>query len=166
MLMRAFQYRLYPTKEQQRLLDRHLEEYRWLRHSLLAERKQAWEQRQQTVDYSAQKAALPGLQATDRPTLQAVHFQGLHDVVLRLKQAFDALFRRLKAGETPGETRFRGRGRYDRLPFPRVPTMGCAPDAPETRLIVSKVGRIKVLLQSSCSARWRARPTPPRANGW
>jgi hypothetical protein len=30
MLLKAFQYRLYPTKKQQRLLERQLEECRWL----------------------------------------------------------------------------------------------------------------------------------------
>jgi putative transposase len=46
MLMVTFQYRLYPTKEQRRLLERQLEECRWLWNTLLAERKQAWEERQ------------------------------------------------------------------------------------------------------------------------
>jgi hypothetical protein len=36
MLMKTFQYRLYPTKEQRRLLERQLEECRWL--SLAMER--------------------------------------------------------------------------------------------------------------------------------
>jgi putative transposase len=51
MLMKTFQYRLYPTKEQQRLLARQLEECRWLWNTLLAERKQAWEERRETLDY-------------------------------------------------------------------------------------------------------------------
>jgi putative transposase len=41
--LKAFHYRLYPTKEQRRLLDRQLEECRWLWNTVLAERKQAWE---------------------------------------------------------------------------------------------------------------------------
>src|SRR5258708_5204185 len=118
MLLKTFKYRLYPTKEQQRLLDRQVEECRWLWNTLLAERKAAWEERQEAVDYYAQKAELPPLKATDRPALQEVHSQVLQDVVLRLKKAFDAFFRRLTAGETPGYPRFRGRGRYDSLTFP------------------------------------------------
>src|SRR5260221_9823470 len=103
MLMKSFQYRLYPTKEQQRLLNRQLEECRWLWNTLLAERKSAWEERQETVDYYEQKAVLPELKATDRPSLQGVHSQVLQDVALRLKKAFDAFFRRLKAGAKAGE---------------------------------------------------------------
>src|SRR5262249_32174937 len=52
---------------------------------------------------------------------------------------------RLQAGEHPGYPRFRKRGRFDSLTFPQVP-VGCAPDATAKRLMVSKVGRIKMVL--------------------
>jgi putative transposase len=145
LMMKTFQYRLYPTKEQRRLLTRQLEECRRLWNTLLAERKTAWEERQETVDYYEQKAELPSLKAGERPSLSEVHSQVLQDVVLRLKKAVDAFFRRPRAGETPGYPRFRGKGRYDSLTFPQVP-VGCALDAEEKRLVVSKAGRIKVLL--------------------
>jgi putative transposase len=145
MLMKTFKYCLYPTKEQQRLLESQLEECRWLWNTLLAERKQAWEERRESVDYYDQKAELPGLKAVDRTSLRAVHSQVLQDVVLRLKMAFDAFFRRVKVGEEPGYPRFRGAGRYDSLTFPQLPS-GCALDPLDKRLMVSKVGRIKVLL--------------------
>jgi putative transposase len=113
--------------------------------TLLAERKQAWEERKQRVEYSDQQNALPGLKATVRPTLQELHAQVLQDVARRLPKAFDTFFRRVNGGETPGYPRFRGAGRYDSLTFPQVPS-GCALAANEKRLVVSKVGRIKILL--------------------
>jgi putative transposase len=145
MRMKTFQYRLYPTKEQQRLLSRQLEECRWLWNTLLAERKQAWEERRETVDYFDQKAELPTLKVHERPSLEDVHSQVLQQVVLRLKRAFEAFFRRLKAGEALGYPRFCGAGRYDGLTFPQVP-LGCTLDGAQKRLVVSKAGRIKVLL--------------------
>jgi putative transposase len=149
MLMKTFKYRLYPTKEQQRLLSRHLEECRWLWNTLLAERKQAWEERRETVDYYDQQNALPGLKAGMRPTLREVHSQVVQDVARRVQNAFDAFFRRLKAGGKAGEEagypRFRGPGRYDSLTFPQV-TVGCALDVATKRLVVSKVGRMKIVL--------------------
>ena len=36
----------------------------------------------------------------------------------RLDRAFEAFFRRLKSGETPGYPRFKGRGRFDMVVFP------------------------------------------------
>jgi putative transposase len=125
-----------------------LEECRWLWNTLLAERKRAGEERQEMVDYYEQKAELPSLKAGERPSLSEVHSQVLQDVALRLKKAFDAFFRRLKAGENPGYPRFRGQGRYDSLTFPQVP-VGCALDSEhpaDPRVVLSKVGRIKVVL--------------------
>ena len=101
-MLKSFTYRLYPSKRQQRLLSEQLEEVRWLWNTLLAERKQAWEERQEAVDYYEQKAEPPGLKADVRPGLKQVHSQVVQDVALRLKNAMYAFFRRLKAGETPG----------------------------------------------------------------
>jgi putative transposase len=144
MLMKSFQYRLYPTKQQQRLLERQLEECRWLWNTLLTERKQAWQERHETVDYYEQKAELPGLKAGERPSLTEVHSQVVQDVVLRLRKAFDAFFRRLKAGETPGYPRFRGRGRYDSLTYPQWDN-GVKLSAGGKRLFLSKVGDVKLI---------------------
>ena len=109
-MLRSFTYRLYPTKRQQRLLSEQLEELRWLWNTLLTERKQAWEERQETVDYYEQKAELPALKADVRPGLRQVHSQVVQDVALRVKKAMDAFFRRLKAGETPAILAFAARG--------------------------------------------------------
>jgi putative transposase len=49
-----------------------------------------------------------------------VQSQVLQNVAVRIDLAFQAFFRRVKAGEPdPGYPRFRGRGRYDSLTFPR-----------------------------------------------
>jgi putative transposase len=101
-MLKSFEYRLYPTKPHHRLLSPHLEELRWLWNTLLAERKLAWEEQQETVDYYDQKAELPSLKAAVRPGLKQVHSQVAQDVALRLKKAMDAFFRRLKTGENPG----------------------------------------------------------------
>ncbi|WP_241716294.1 hypothetical protein [Sulfoacidibacillus ferrooxidans] len=53
------------------------------------------------------------------PTLKQVHSQVLQDVVKRLDQAFQAFFRRVKAGETPGYPRFKSAGRYDSFTYPQ-----------------------------------------------
>jgi len=117
-MRKTFKYRLYPTKKQERLTTQQLEECRWVWNTLLAERKTAWEERQETITYYDQKAELPFLKSGDRPALKAVHSQVLQDVVLRLKMAFESYFRRLKTGETPGYPRFKSRNRYDSLTYP------------------------------------------------
>ena len=117
-MRKTFKYRLYPNKEQQRLLDQQLEECRWLYNHLLAERRDAWEQRQESVRLYDQHATLPALKA-ERPSLAGVQSQVLQNVAVRIDLAFQAFFRRVKAGEAePGYPRFRG---YGALRQPHLP---------------------------------------------
>src|SRR5690348_12838980 len=105
-MRKTFKYRLYPNKQQQRLLNHQLEECRWLYNHLLAERREAWEQRGESVRLYDQHATLPALKA-ERPTLATVQSQVLQNVAVRLDLAFQAFFRRRKAGEQePGYPRF------------------------------------------------------------
>jgi putative transposase len=140
---KTFRYGLYPNKEQQRLLEHQLEECRWLYNHLLAERRAAWQQRQESVRLYDQHATLPALKA-ERPALAGVQSQVLQNVAVRIDLAFKAFFRRCAAGEQPGYPRFRGAGRYDSLTFPQVP-VGCKLDAGTQRLHVMNVGRVKLV---------------------
>src|SRR5258707_10018468 len=137
LMLKTFQYRLYPNRQQRRLLDQQLEECRWLYNHLLAERRDAWEQRQESLRYYEQATNLPALKA-ERPMLASVHSQVLQNVALRLDLAFKAFFRRCKAGEQPGYPRFRGKGRYDSLTFPQVPA-ACKLDADTRRVLLHGV---------------------------
>jgi hypothetical protein len=85
----TFQCRRYPTKAQQRLLDAQGEEYRWLSTHLLAERRDAWEQRQESLRLDEQQATLRALKAV-RPLLAGVHAQVAPNVAVRLDLAFQA----------------------------------------------------------------------------
>src|SRR5262245_61740337 len=143
-MRKTFKYRLYPNKQQQRLLDQQLEECRWLYNELLAARRDAWEQRQESLRHYDQQATLPAFKAA-RPTLANVHSQVLQNVAVRIDLAFQAFFRRVRTGEKPGYPRFRGHGRYDSITFPQVP-VGCRLDAGEKRLRITGVGRVKIIL--------------------
>jgi putative transposase len=143
-LRKTFKYRLYPTKQQQRLLEQQLEERRWLYNGLLAARREAWEQWQESLRLYDQQATLPALKAT-RPTLAAVQSQVLQNVAVRIDLAFQAFFRRVRTGETPGYPRFRGRGRYASITYPQVP-VGCKLDAGARRLRLYGVGPVKIIL--------------------
>jgi putative transposase len=143
-MRKTFKYRLSPNKQQQRLLDQQLEECRWLYNHLLAERRDAWEARQESCRLYDQQATLPTLK-TERPSLASVQSQVLQNVAVRIDLAFQAFFRRVKAGETPGYPRFRGKGRYDSLTFPQVP-VGCRLDGEDKRLRIANVGLVKIIL--------------------
>jgi putative transposase len=139
---KTFQYRLYPTAEQERKLTATLDECRWLYNHLLEERKTAWEERQESLGLYDQHATLPPLKAA-RPSLTAVHSQVLQNVAVRIDLAFKAFFRRVKAGEEPGYPRFRGQERYDSFCYPQAPS-GCQLNG--DRLALSGIGTVKVVL--------------------
>src|SRR5579863_9426466 len=103
-MRKTFKYRLYPTKKQERMLSQQLEECRWLYNHFLEERKQAWEERQESLALYDLHAELPSLK-TIRPAMKSVHSQVLQNVAVRIDLAFQAFFRRVKAGETPGYPR-------------------------------------------------------------
>ncbi len=140
-MRKTFKYRLYPNKEQRRLLEQQLEECRWLYNHLLAERRDAWERRQESVRLYDQHATLPALKA-ERPPLASVQSQALQNVAARIDLAFQAFFRRVKASEQElGCPHFRGRGRYDSLTFPQM-LVGCKLDADAKRLRVMNIGQL------------------------
>jgi putative transposase len=143
-MRKTFEYRLYPNNRQQRLLDQQLEECRWLYNHLLAARRDAWEQRQESLRLYDQQATLPALKAA-RPALAGVQSQVLQNVAVRMDLAFQAFFRRVRTSEAPGYPRFRGRGRYASITYPQVP-VGCKVDRDPQRLRLHGVGEVKLLL--------------------
>ena len=146
-MRKMFKYRLYPNTQQQRLLEQQLEECRWLYNDLLAARRDAWEQRQESLRLYDQQAMLPLLKAA-RPALASVQSQVLQNVAVRIDLAFQAFFRRVCTGGTndkPGYPRFRGHGRYDSITYPQVP-VGCKLDAEARRLRLHGVGLVKIIL--------------------
>lgn len=141
-MRKTFRYRLYPTRKQANLLRQQLEECRWLYNHFLEVRKTSYEKDKKSPGLYDQQKTIPLLKE-QRPSLANVHSQLLQNVAVRIDLAFQAFFRRVKNGEKPGYPRFRGRGRYDSMTFPQVPS-GC--ELRDGFLRLSKVGAVKVVL--------------------
>jgi len=140
MQMKAYRYRLFPTKSQVSQMEQTLEICRWVYNETLAMRKNAWEQEQRHISYYESKRQIP-LWKKERPELSTVYSQVLQNVTLRVDLAFKAFFRRLKSGEKPGYPRFKGKGRYDSFTYPQY---GFKLDG--DRLHLSKIGDVKIVL--------------------
>ena len=124
------------------MLNDQLEECRSLYNHFLAARREAWEERQESLSYHLQATTLPGLKA-HCAALSRVHSQVLQNVAVWIDLAFKAFFRRVKTGaNAPGYPRFRGDGRYDSMTFPQYGN-GCQMDG--SVLKVSKVGALRVV---------------------
>jgi putative transposase len=112
MIIKAYKYRLYPSQAQQRLLEQTLETCRRWYNVWLAERKTVYETEKRTVGKFAQLRKMKDWKRSDSYAAQ-VHSHILQVVVQDLDKAFQSFFRRVKAGETPGYPRFKGRDRFD-----------------------------------------------------
>ena len=121
-------------------LNETLDECRWLYNHLLEKRKAAYEQTGKGLSCYQQQATYPILKA-ERPSLSKVHSQVLQNVAVRIDLAMQAFFRRVKAGETPGYPRFRGRDRYDSFTFPQS-GFSLTHD---NRVTLSKIGSVKMV---------------------
>jgi len=140
MQRKAFRYRLYPSRTQARLLEATLETCRFFYNDCLAERKTAYQDQGVTLGKVEQLRRVKERKATN-PWAKDVHSHVLQTVVQDLDKAFAAFFRRVKAGETPGYPRFKGRNRWHSFGF-KEHGNGFRVDG--RRLKLSGIGRIAV----------------------
>lgn len=136
----TFQYRLCPSKSQRTQMIEILESCRWVYNEALATRKNAWEQEQKSISHYDTIKLLPGWKK-QKSELREVYSQVLQEVCTRVDLAFQAFFRRIKAGEKPGYPRFRGYGRYDSFTYPQTGF-----ELTKEGLKLSKIGTIKIIL--------------------
>ncbi len=114
----CLRYRLFPTKEQTRKLEDTLETCRLVYNSLVNDRVFRYETAKVSVGRYDQQKMFPQW-SKDFPEVKAVHSQVLQNVAVRVDLAFRAFFRRVKAGETPGFPRLKGKGQYDSITYPQ-----------------------------------------------
>src|SRR5690348_3239420 len=118
-MRKTYKYKLMPTPEQERALETVLLRCRTLYNVALEQRK-TWWQRGQGIgaSYYQQKTELPDLKDAC-PEYAEVNAQVLQDVILRVERTYQAFFRRVTHGETPGYPRFQGQGRYASFTYPQ-----------------------------------------------
>jgi len=113
----AYVFRAYPTKAQETAMTQTLETCRQVYNSLLNWRKHDYDVLGKSPSKVEQQAAFPKWKQ-EHPELCHVYSQVLQNVAVRVDLAFDAFFRRVKSGETPGFPRVKGEG-YDSFTYPQ-----------------------------------------------
>jgi putative transposase len=161
---KTYQYKLKPTPDQERVLERTLMLCRHVYNAAIGERREAWRMCGVSVSYYQQKAELPGIKEA-MPEYGEVNSQVLQDVVLRVERAFQAFFRHVKSGETPGYPRFQGRGRYNSFTYPQVGEHGGAA-LDGGVLSLSKIGRIPIRLHRPLEGTPKTVTISREAGGW
>jgi putative transposase len=144
---KTFQYRLYPTKKQQTMLNEWLALCCETYNAALQERRDAYRLAGTSIGYAHQCAELPACKEV-RPELAEVNSQVLQDVLKRVDRAFDGFFQRVKEGQRPGYPRFRSRSRYQSLTFKQYRNSFDVQGGKKGKgtLILSKLGHLKMVM--------------------
>ena len=132
---RTFRYRIYPTRRQAEALETQLAFACDLWNAALEQRIWAYRTWGERV---GRKTQIHQLTELDRGEMNYVCAQM---VLERLQLAFDAFFRRMKAGEAPGFPRYRAKQRFNTLSFRRNQGGAAIRDG---RLRIQGVGHIRV----------------------
>jgi putative transposase len=139
MVRKTFRYRLYPTKGQADSLTQQLREACTMYNAALQERRDSWKFAQKSISFQDQANQLKEIRAEGFTGL--ANFSCCQQVLRRLDKAFQAFFRRVKAGQTPGFPRFKPHQRFDSIDFTNGDGCGLQKNG---KLRVQGVGCIKV----------------------
>jgi putative transposase len=142
----TYEYRLYPRKRERRALDLLLEQHREVYNRALEQCKNVYEATGKGQSALSQWPYFRDWRNAYGDLL--LNASSLQHTLRRLDKAFNAFFKRVKKGETPGYPRFKGLGRLKSLEFTYGD--GChldyEPDVDRYVLEVQHVGKLKVKL--------------------
>ncbi|MGI5325211.1 helix-turn-helix domain-containing protein [Actinomadura nitritigenes] len=119
-MRRSYKFLLRPTTRQEKALREMLADHCSLYNGALQERRNAYQHPSKTrIRYGNQSAQLKDIRAFDPERQGRWSFSSQQATLRRLNKAFEAFFRRVETGRTPGYPRFKGVGHFDTVEFPQ-----------------------------------------------
>lgn len=169
-MIRAYKFLLRPTRRQAVALTDMLRDHCSLYNGALQERRDAYRHASKTaVRYGGQSAQLKEIRAFDPEQQGRWSFSSQQATLRRLDKAFQAFFKRVKAGQTSGYPRFKGVGHFDTVVFPKDGD-GCrwdsTPDDRPTRVRLQGVGHVRVHQHRPVQGRVRTVSVKREGNRW
>ncbi len=150
-MRRAYVFRLRPTARQHIALSACVDAHRELYNAALQERRDAWAHSKTRINYGVQSGQLSEIRRV-RPDQGVWSFSSQQATLRRLNKAFDGFFRRVKAGQTPGYPRFKGKARFDSVEWPKDGDGArWLPD--QQRVYLQGVGQVKVTAHRAVEGR-------------
>ena len=139
---------------------------RALYNTVLEQRITAYRRCGITLTRYQQEAELKDLRA-ELPDYVAIHSHVLHDVLARLDKTYQAFFRRVKAGQTPGFPRFQGRNRYHSFTYKEYGN-GARLEMEQDHgfLVLSKIGRVALRWSRPLDGTPKTVTISREADGW
>lgn len=138
-MIKAYKYKLNPTKAQEALLSATLDNCRYLYNCALEQRIRAFKHSKASLNYYHQANTLKEVKE-HLPEYKNIHSQVLQDVLKRLDKAYKAFYGRVKRGDKAGFPRFQGKDRFDSFTFPQYK------QAPSKTVYIPKIGNIRIRL--------------------
>ena len=121
-----------------------------------------YRQRGVSLSRYAQEAELKDIRA-DMPEYAAIHSHVLQDVLARLDKTYQAFFRRIREGQTPGFPRFQGRNRFNSFTYKEY---GNGARSDNGFLVLSKIGRVAVRWSRPIEGTPKTVTISREADGW
>ena len=112
-MIRSYQLRIRPNKEQVALLNYQLGVLCELYNAALQERKEAWKLQRKSLGLYDQYNELTQLRQDPEDNTKDIASEICRDPLRRVDLAFRGMFRRRKVGKKPGYPRYRSMSRYD-----------------------------------------------------
>ncbi|WP_239094507.1 RNA-guided endonuclease InsQ/TnpB family protein [Planotetraspora silvatica] len=146
-MRRSYKFLLRPTAGQAVALAQCVEDHRQLYNAAVEHRRTAYRKAGVTVRYGDQSAELKDIRADDPGGQGRWSFSSQQATLRRLDRAFAAFFRRVKARDKPGYPRFKGRGWFDTVEWPKDgdgARWNSTPDDAVTRVRLQGIGHVRV----------------------
>jgi putative transposase len=161
---KAYKYKLKPTPEQERAMSFVVRRCCELYNAALLERKDAWQKCRVSITLASQSAQLPAIKEV-RPEYGDINAQVLQDVLTRLDRAFQAFFRRIREGQTPGYPRLHSASRYDSFTYKQF-GHGTGTYLDNGFLVLSKIGRVAMRWSRPLEGAPKTVTISREADGW
>jgi putative transposase len=138
--------------------------HRELYNAALQERRDGWSHSKTRIRYGDQSAQLSAIRSA-RPDQAVWSFSSQQATLRRLNKSFDGFFRRVKASQTAGYPRFKGKARFDSVEWPK--DGDGARWLPESRRVyLQGVGQVKVHLHRQVAGRVKTIQIKRRGRHW
>ncbi|GAT67460.1 transposase [Planomonospora sphaerica] len=169
-MRRSYTFLLRPTARQAAALTACLEDHRQLYNAALEHHRTAYAKAGVSIRYGDQSADLKHIRSGDPGGQGRWSFSSQQATLRRLDKAFAAFFDRVKAGRTPGFPRFKGRGRFDTVTWPKDGD-GCRwdsqPEHPTATLVrLQGVGHVRVHRHRPVKGRVKTISVKREGNRW
>jgi putative transposase len=165
-LRKAYKYKLKPRPDQERQLEGILWHCRRLYNTALEQRITLYRERGVSLSRYEQEAEVKAIRA-EMPDYAAIHRHVLQDVLARLDKTYQAFFRRIREGQTPGFPRYQGRNRWHSFTYKEFGNGARLDGIPDNGfLVLSQIGRVAVRWSRPLEGTPKTVTISKEADGW